>query len=137
MFEKFVFSQKQIDKYYQSALRDFNIAKKSDVPEISFRFSYDSLLKLAITMCAAHSLRVKSKQGHHIELIYKLSELLGDKEIEIIGNEMRSKRNWDLYDGGVLISEKDSKEYVGWIKSTFEKVDELIYKEKNPQKKLI
>jgi len=50
---------------------------------------------------------------------------------------MRSKRNWDLYDGGVLISEKDSKEYVGWIKSTFEKVDELIYKEKNPQKKLI
>jgi hypothetical protein len=36
---------------------------------------------------------------------------LKDPEIEILANEMRSKRNRDLYDGGILISEKEAKEY--------------------------
>ena len=72
MFEKFSFSQKQVNKYYQSALKDFNIAQKSNVPEVSFRFGYDSLLKLAIAVCAGNNLRIKSRQGHHVELINKL-----------------------------------------------------------------
>lgn len=140
MFEKFLFSPKQISKYYQSALRDFNIAKNSNIPEVSFRFSYDSLLKLAITICATNGLRVKSRQGHHVELIAKLAEYLGDKEVEILGNDMRSKRNWDLYGGGTLISEKDARGYVDWIGLIFKQTDKyLSYKnqKQNPINKLL
>lgn len=126
MFNKFSFSLKQINKYYRSSIRDLNIAKKSNIPEVSFRFSYDALFKLAITICAKNGLRVKSRQGHHVELIKKLSQFLKDKEIEVLGNDMRSKRNWDLYDGGVLISIKEAKEYLGWIESIFKKADEYL-----------
>lgn len=126
MFEKFVFTLNQIDKYYQSAKRDFNIAKSSNVNEVSFRFAYDSLLKLAIAVCAYHGLRVKANRGHHAELINKLSDLLSDSDIAVIANEMRSKRNWDLYGGGAIISEKEISEYVKWIEDVFKQVDKFI-----------
>ncbi|MBU1180397.1 hypothetical protein KJ885_05645 [Patescibacteria group bacterium] len=116
MFERFSFSKRQVRKYLQSALRDFDIASASEVPEVAFRFCYDALLKLAIAVCAANGLRVKSKQGHHIELVKKLSMYLNDAEIEIMAGQMRSKRNWDLYGGGVLISQKEAKEYIVWAK---------------------
>ncbi|MCK4553450.1 hypothetical protein KAU19_00615 [Candidatus Parcubacteria bacterium] len=83
--------------YYNSAIRDLKIALASNVPEVIFKFCYDSLIKLAIVVCARNNLRVKSRQGHHIELLKKLSEILGNEDINIIGNEMRSKRNFDLY----------------------------------------
>lgn len=116
MFERFSFSKRQTKDYLQSALRDFSIASASDVPEVSFRFCYDALLKLSIAVCAANNLRVKSRQGHHIELIKKLSSYLDDAEIELIAGEMRAKRNWDLYGGGILISKKDAAGYVVWSK---------------------
>lgn len=121
MFERFSFSKKQIDAYLQSALRDFSIAATSLIPEVSFRFCYDALLKLSIAVCAANDLRAKSRQGHHIELIKKISVYLNDPEIEIIANEMRAKRNWDLYGGGILISQKEATDYIDWAKAIFKK----------------
>jgi len=125
-FDKFSFSEKQIKTYYNSAVRDFKIAKNSDIPEVSFRFGYDALIKLAITICAKKGLKIKSRQGHRIELITKLSEFLKNKEIEILGNEMRTKRNRDLYDGGTLITTKQSKDYVNWIASVFEQIEKYL-----------
>jgi len=133
MFEKFSFSAKQIENYYKSALRDFGIASKSDIEEVAFRFCYDSLLKLAMAICAANGLRVKARQGHHIELIEKLAGILRDKDIEVIVGEMRSKRNWDLYGGGVLISEKEAKEYTTFAKNIFKKADEYLHKKLSKQ----
>ncbi len=127
MFEKFSFSKKQIQNYYKSSLRDFEIASKSDIPEVSFRFCYDSLLKLAITICAVNGLRVKARQGHHVELIEKFSTFLKDKDAEVIVNGMRSKRNWDLYGGGAITSEKEAKEYVVFAKSVFNKADNYLH----------
>lgn len=115
MFERFKFTIGQIDSYRRSAERDLAIARKSDIPEVIFRFSYDALLKFATAICAQNGLRVKARQGHHIELIKKLAELIGDSEIEVLGNQMRSKRNWDLYGGGALISRKEAKEYSDWV----------------------
>lgn len=135
MFEKFTFSQKQIDRYYESALRDFKIAKNSDISEVSFRFCYDCLLKLAIAICAENGLRVKARRGHHIELIKKLSFYLNDSEVKIMANEMRSKRNWDLYGGGVLISDKEVKSYIDWIEQIVRKV-ELYFNNKRPRLKI-
>lgn len=126
MFEHFSFSKRQIKNYLQSVLRDFSIASASDIPEVSFRFCYDALLKLSIAVCAVNSLRVKSRQGHHIELIKKLSQYLNNPEIEIIVNEMRAKRNWDLYGGGVLISKKDVDGYVVWTKEIIRKAKQYL-----------
>lgn len=126
MFEKFNFSKRQIQLYCKSALKDLKIAKNSDVPEVIFHFCYNSLIKFAIVLCTVNNLRIKSRQGHHIELIEKLSEYLGDKEIIIIGNEMRSKRNWDLYGGGIVISKKESKEYLEWTQNISKNVQKYI-----------
>jgi hypothetical protein len=123
MFEDFSFEKEQLTGYFQSALRDIEIAGASDIPEVVFKFSYDAFLKFSIAFCAIKGLRVKSRAGHHIALIEKASSFLEDKEIEVIGNEMRMKRNVDLYSGGTLISEKEAKEYFVWVK-------ELIMKNK-------
>lgn len=126
MFEHFKFSNKQLDNYIKSAKRDLKIATDSNVPEVAFRFCYDALLKLAIAVCAKNGLRVKSRKGHHIELITKLSEFLKDKDIEVLANEMRAKRNWDLYSGGVLISDKEAKSYVKWVSEVFQKAEGFL-----------
>ena len=127
MFEKFNFSPRQINYYFSAAARDFKIASDFAVPEVIFKFSYDSLIKLAIAVCAKNGLRVKARVGHHIELLGKLSEFIGSKDIETIGNKMRKKRNMDLYEGGVLISEKEAEEYKNWLKTVFSKAEENIF----------
>ncbi len=126
MFENFQFTESQINDYFQSALHNLAIAKKDYEPEVVFKFCYEAILKLAIAVCAKNNLRVKARQGHHIELIQKLSEFMNDKEIEIIGEEMRSKRNRDLYNGGVLISEKEAGDYLLWAEKIFQEVNHLF-----------
>lgn len=126
MFEKFNFSQNQIDKYYKSAKADLKIASDSDVAEVTFRFCYDALLKLAIAISAKNKLRVKSRKGHHIELIKKLALYLNDSEVEILANEMRSKRNFNLYGGGILISAKEANDYLKWSREIFQKAESLF-----------
>jgi hypothetical protein len=128
MFEKFSFTKKQIERHYRSALKDFGIARKSDIPDVMFRFSYDSIIKLAIAVCADHNLRIKARMGHHIELISKLSEIFDNKEIMVFANDMRTKRNKDLYGDGVFISKEIAKDYLKWVKSVFEIADDYFQK---------
>lgn len=125
MFEEFVFTTKQIEKYFESAVKDFKTAKKGD-SDVSFVFCYNCLLKLAIVVCAKNNLRVKARRGHHIALIEKMSGFLKDKEIEIIAQDMRAKRNRDLYDGGILISKKDTEMYLKFITDLVKKVEKYL-----------
>ncbi len=97
MFEKFEFSGRQVKNYYKSAMRDCQIASGSDIPEVVFKFCYDALLKLAIAVCAKNGLRIKARQGHHIELLGRMADFLKNNDIKIIGDEMRAKRNLDIY----------------------------------------
>lgn len=127
MFEKFKFQQKQINIYFRSATHSFKIASDSNVPEVVFKFCYDALIKLAIAVCAKNSLRVKARPGHHIELLRKLAEFLEKEDIEAVGNEMRKKRNLDLYAGGILVSKKEAGEYKGWLKTVLEQAEEYLY----------
>jgi hypothetical protein len=128
MLEDFKFSSKQIQRYYDSAIKDYKIALKYKEPDIIFIFSYNSLIKLAITVCAKNNLRVKSKKGHHIELIRRMAYFLKNQDIEIISNEMRQKRNLDLYGGIAIITEKESKTYLDFLKKTIKEIDKYLGK---------
>lgn len=120
MFERQNFTKKQIDIFLKSAERSLDIARKNKDAEVVFLFSYNSLIKIAIAICTAEGLRVKSKQGHHVGLLNKLAEVVGDESIELIGNEMRMRRNRDFYDGNIVISGKEAKEYLDWVSGVFE-----------------
>lgn len=123
MFEKQEFTKEQIIAFFRSAERNLAIAKKNAEAEVKFTFAYNALIKIAISLCALNGLRVKSQQGHHIELLRKLSELTKDEDVELIGNEMRMKRNWDFYDGNIVISDKEAVEYLDWTITILEKVN--------------
>ena len=119
MFELFSFAPEQVKKYFEASLHDFQVAEQNNQPDVIFMFSYNGLIKLAITICAKNNLRVKSEQGHHIELIKKLADYLNDESVAMVGNEMRKKRNRDLYEGGIIITEKQAQEYLDWVRTIF------------------
>jgi len=136
MFENFKFSKKQIDRYFKAVIADLRIARNSDEPEVIFRFSYDAFLKICITLSARNNLRIKSRQGHHMALIEKLSELLGNNKINIIGQEMRLRRNKALYGAVIGISNKQAGEYLDWVEKILQQA-EIYIKEKEGQEKLL
>lgn len=122
-FQKITFQKQQIDQFLQSASHDLKIAEESDVPDVVFKFCYDALLKLGIALIAQKGYKVRSKAGHHIKILEKLSQLLQDEDIVILGNKMRQERNINLYDGGFFVGEKDSHEYLEFVKSIFKKAN--------------
>ena len=115
-FQKTAFSKAQIAQFIASAERDLKIAEDSAVPEVVFKFSYDSLIKTGLTLIAKKGYRVRSKPGHHIKLIEKIAEILQDGDVAVWANKMRQDRNIDLYSGGTEIGEKESAEYLLRVK---------------------
>lgn len=130
MFEELNFSFDQINKYYQSAAKDLRLAASAGAPELAFYACYNVIVKIAMAVCAKNNLRVKSKAGHHTELISKLSEYLNDPEIEDIANKMRIKRNRDLYDGGTTTSEKEASVYILFCKKLIKQADSYLFPDK-------
>ena len=120
-FQKLTFQQKQIDQFLLSAKHDLKIAEESDIPDVIFKFGYDALIKLGIALIAKKGYKVRSTAGHHIKILEKLSQLLKDEDIVVLGNKMRQERNVNLYDGGIFVGEKDSIEYLEFVKGTFKK----------------
>ncbi|HUS50283.1 MAG TPA: hypothetical protein VMZ91_08955, partial [Candidatus Paceibacterota bacterium] len=114
-FKKFNFSKKQVQKYLDSALKDIKIAEESKIAEVKFQFAYNSLIKLGIALVACRGYKVSSRMGHHTKILEKMSKILGDKNILMYGNEMRKTRNKELYDGGVIITNKQTEEYFDFI----------------------
>lgn len=120
-FQKLTFKEEQIDQFLKSALHDLKIAEESDISDVIFKFSYDALIKLGIALIAKKGYKVRSVAGHHIKILEKLSQLLEDEDITVLGNKMRQERNVNLYDGGFFIGEKDSFAYLEFVKSAFKK----------------
>ena len=125
-FEKRKFEKKVLDKYFDSAMRDLKIAADNRHPEVIFKFSYDSLIKTGLTLVAFYGYRVKSRRGHHIKILEKLSDILGNKNIKIMGEAMRKKRNLDLYDGGAIISDKEARQYLSFIKNIVKDAEKFL-----------
>lgn len=126
-FQKFEYKRKQMEKYLQAAYQDLKIASQSNVAEVKFQFAYNALIKLGITLISHYGYKVKSRSGHHIKILEKTALILDDKDVYSMGNRMRKKRNTDLYEGGVLIPEKEAEEYEAWLKTVFKKAEENIF----------
>lgn len=121
-FQKLNFTKTQTEKYFTAAKRDLEIAQKSEIPEVIFKFTYDALIKLGIFIVSQKGYKVRSIQGHHVKILDKISEILKNEDAAIIGNKMRQDRNHDFYDGGIAVSEKGSKEYLKFVENLFKKI---------------
>lgn len=122
-FQKLHFRREQIKQFSKSALHDLEIAEASDIPDVVFKFSYDALIKLGIVLIAKKGYKIRSTTGHHVKILEKLSQLLKEEDILVLGNKMRQERNFNLYDGGFFIGEKDSREYLGFVKNLFKEAE--------------
>lgn len=122
-FQKLVFKKEQIEQYLKSALHDLKIAEESDIPDVVFKFSYDALIKFGIVLIAKKGYKIRSTTGHHVKILEKLSQLLKDEDILVLGNKMRQERNLNLYAGGFSVGVKDSCEYLDFVKKVFKKAD--------------
>lgn len=122
-FRKLYFKEEQIKQLSKSALHDLKIAEGSDISDVIFRFSYDALLKLGIVLIAKGGYKVRSTAGHHIKILEKMNEILKNEDVIIFGNKMRQQRNFNLYSGGFSVTEKDSREYLDFVKSIFKKAN--------------
>ncbi len=130
-FQKKDFTEISIARYFNNALKDFEIAKNSQHPEVIFKFSYDALTKSGIALIAFCGYKTKSRQGHHIKIIEKTSQILNDKDIEIMGDKMRRKRNLDLYEGGTIISLREAKSYFFVTKKVILESEKYIKQQKH------
>lgn len=127
-FVKMDFSDEQIGKYFKSAEHNLRIAESVVIPDVVFKFSYDALIKIGITLIASEGLKIKSRMGHHIKILEVIGFILVDKEVEAIGNVMRKKRNLDLDGDGVIVSDKEAKAYLEFVKKVFAKAKKVIFK---------
>ena len=121
-FKKFNFTLEEVHTYWKNAIHDLEIAKKDQFQEVKFTYCYQALIKAGIALIAkVAKMKVKSAPGHHIKILQKLSEILDDPDIMVIGDAMRMKRNTDLYGGGVLISKKEARDYLIFVDEVFNK----------------
>jgi len=126
-FVKFDFSDRQVGQYLSNALRDLEIAQENRRPEVKFNYSYTALIKGGIALIAKFGkVKVRSIPGHHIKIIEKMSEILRDGTIEEIANSMRMKRNLDFYNGGIFISEKESKDLYNFTEEVLGRIKGVI-----------
>ena len=126
-FKKFNFKPDEIERYLQSALHDLEIAEKDRFSEVKFTYSYQALIKTGITLLAkVEKVKVRSMPGHHVKILEKMSEILGDEDVAAVGNAMRMKRNTDLYGGGEIIGEKEAADYLKFAQKILEKARKLI-----------
>ncbi len=121
-FIKFHFTKDQIKKNFTNASKDLNIAKKDKILEVKFNYAYTSLIKAGLTLLSFYGVKVKGMPGHHVKIIEKMSEILKDDAIADMGNLMRSKRNLDLYAGGIEVTEKECSEYINFVDEVLENV---------------
>ena len=125
-FIKFTFTEEQINKNLKNAIRDIDIARKDEFLDVKFNYTYTALLKAGIALLSFHGRKVKSAPGHHVKIIEKLTELLNDDSIDDLGNIMRSKRNSDLYEGGIEVTGKECREYIDFVEKVLDKIKKLI-----------
>ena len=122
-------SPEQIERYMAGAWRDFEIAEQDHFVEVKFTYAYQALIKGGIALLAkAGPVKVRSVPGHHVKILEKMSEILKNPDIDVIGNAMRTKRNLDLYEGGIRVGESEVQEFIEFVEKVLEEVDTILKK---------
>jgi hypothetical protein len=111
-----------------SAVEDLEIAAENKRAKVRFNYSYQALIKSGITLLAVRGFRIKSRIGHHIKILQKMSEILKDESINEIGNAMRLKRNVDFYGAGMFVSDSESRHYYSFVEKIVHKIEKMISK---------
>jgi hypothetical protein len=88
-------------------------------PEVRFHFTYMTLIKIGIYLIAKKGYRVKSRPGHHKILIEKLSEILSNEDIMLIGDKMRRRRNMDFYSADGMITETEANKDFEFVEEIY------------------
>lgn len=130
MFEAIKTSDEQVRRFYLAAAKDLRLAVSAKAPDLVFYACYNVIVKTSMALCAKNGLRVKSRAGHHTELISKLAEYLKDPETEDVANQMRKKRNRDLYDGGTITTLKEADAYLLFCKKLLKEAGDYLYRHK-------
>jgi len=118
-FQKFSFTKQQIDRVFESALRDLKIARQDKFAEVRFTYGYQALVKAGIALIAkVGGVKVRSVPGHHVKILEKMSEILKNPDVLTLGDAMRTKRNSDFYGGGESITEKEAEDYLKFVEKT-------------------
>ena len=125
-FQARQFSPEQVADYLNNANKDLNIAKRDEIAEVKFNYAYSALIKAGLTLLSHHNQRIKSLPGHHIKIIDALARILKDESINDVGNAMRSKRNLDMYSGGMEITEKECREYLDFAARVLSRVKIIV-----------
>jgi len=125
-FTRFQFTNEQINKNLKNALKDLEIAKKDKILEVKFNYSYSVLIKAGIALLSYYQVKIRSVSGHHVKIIEKLAHILRDRAIADIGNIMRSKRNLDLYSGGIEVTQKEAHEYLKFVEKVLNRIKIII-----------
>ena len=125
-FTEFKFTEAQIKKNIENALKDFGIAKKDTILDVKFNYAYTAFIKAGIALLSSYHAKIKSMPGHHVKIIEKTAEILKDDGILSIGNAMRSRRNIDFYAGGAEVTEKECYEYIKFVESVINKVKNFL-----------
>ena len=125
--QHFNFTAKQIKGYLNNAFKDLEIAEKDRIPEVRFTYSYTALIKAGIALIAGvKKSKVASMPGHHIEILRITGKILEDEMVFTVGNAMRMKRNTDLYQGGIEITEIESNDYREFVKKVLGRIKGVI-----------
>ena len=126
-FQKIKFSKKQLVDFFNNAENDLKNAKKTDIPEVVFMLCYNSVVKLGIYIIAKKGYKVRSIPGHHYQILKSLGKITGLKsEIDFL-QKVRQKRNIDMYEGGTIISKKESNDLLKITKTIFKKSKRIIH----------
>ncbi|MBU1121903.1 MAG: orotidine 5'-phosphate decarboxylase [Candidatus Omnitrophica bacterium] len=126
-FYKFDFTTEQISQHFNNAWKDLDIANKDEILDVKFNYAYTAFIKAGITLLSFYGMKVRSIPGHHVKIIDKIAQSLDDCAIADMGNIMRSKRNSDIYAGGIEITEKECKEYIRFVENVVTRVREIIF----------
>ena len=126
-FKQFTFTDIDIKRYLENAYHDFKIAEKDQFSEVKFTYAYQALIKTGIAVLAkVGRVKVRSVPGHHVKILEKMSVILRNEDISVIGNAMRMKRNTDLCGGGALIGEKEAADYLKFVQKVIKAANDII-----------
>ena len=125
-FRKFKFTPEQVIRSLENAFKDLNIAKKVNILDVRFNYTYAALIKSGIALLSYHQIKVKSVPGHHMKIIDQIGRLLKDEEIVNAGNVMRSKRNKGFYGGGTGVTAKECREYLTFVEKVLKRIKKII-----------